>query len=152
MEKTAKVMDVVAFNNEKGKMTKLEKFELLQSLIATDRISKIGKTQLKEVNSFLQNEVELLSKKSDKRKTDKKPTKLQLENLKVADLIAETLVKLKDDKNADYFYSGAEIGNLLEEDFTPQKVTSLMKILVDKEVVNKGVSNEDKKRVGYKLA
>lgn len=113
------------------KLTKKDYFKELKEIVA-----EIGRTDL--VN-FIDHEVELLSKKSSKVA----PTKTQVENEFVKEKIVATLVEL------DKFVTITELqdANVELADYSNQKISALLKQLVETEAV---VRTVDKKKAYFK--
>lgn len=113
------------------KMTKKDYFNELKVLVA-DR---------QDLVDFIDHEIELLSKKSSKST----PTKTQVENEAIKEKIVATLVEL------DRYATITDIQNANTElaDLSNQKVSALLKQLVDTNVVEKML---DKKKAYFKAS
>ena len=107
------------------KMTKREKFELLLTIGEV-----VENTILVE---FINHELELLDRKSASSKDGiRKPTKAQLENKNLQDLIFQTM-----EDNKAYTISDLQAEIVELEGLSNQKVSSLLKKLVDTELLTK---------------
>lgn len=113
------------------KMTKKDYFNVIKELVI-DR---------QDLVDFIDHEIELLSKKSSKTA----PTKTQVENEKIKEKIVATLVEL------DRYATITEIQNANTElaDLSNQKVSALLKQLVDTNKVDKMI---DKKKAYFKAS
>lgn len=116
---------------ETKKLTKKDYFKELKEIVA-----EIGRTDLVD---FIDHEVELLTKKGSKSA----PTKTQIENELVKEKIVATLVKL------DKFVTITELqdANVELADYSNQKISALLKQLVETEAV---VRTVDKKKAYFK--
>ena len=116
---------------ETKKLTKKDYFKELKEIVA-----EIGRTDLVD---FIDHEVELLTKKGSKST----PTKTQIENEIVKEKIVATLVEL------DKFVTITELqgANVELADYSNQKISALLKQLVETEAV---VRTVDKKKAYFK--
>lgn len=97
--------------------------------------------------------VEFMNERSEqvaKRNKNRKPSQSKTNKEKLADMekISEWFFE---QANPETFYSSQEICDVLEFDYTPQKMTSRLKALVDNGTIEKGKATSDKKKVGYKI-
>lgn len=113
------------------KLTKKDYFNELKVLVA-DR---------QDLVDFIDHEIELLSKKSSRTT----PTKTQVENEKIKEKIVTTLVEL------DKYATITDIQNANTElaDLSNQKISALLKQLVDNKVIEKVI---DKKKAYFKAS
>jgi DNA-binding transcriptional regulator GbsR (MarR family) len=113
------------------KMTKKDYFNELKVLVS-DR---------QDLVDFIDHEIELLSKKSSRTA----PTKTQVENEAIKEKIVATLVEL------DKYATITDIQNANTElaDLSNQKVSALLKQLVDTNIVEKMI---DKKKAYFKAS
>lgn len=113
------------------KMTKKDYFNELKVLVS-DR---------QDLVDFIDHEIELLSKKSSRTA----PTKTQVENETIKEKIVATLVEL------DRYATITDIQNANTElaDLSNQKVSALLKQLVDTNIVEKMI---DKKKAYFKAS
>lgn len=116
---------------ETKKLTKKDYFKELKEIVA-----EIGRTDLVD---FIDHEIELLTKKGSKST----PTKTQVENEAIKEEIVATLVEL------GKYVTITEIqgANLELERLSNQKISALLKQLVDTNVVEKVI---DKKKAYFK--
>lgn len=114
-------------------MTVAEKFQTIATQV-----------QDPEMVAFLNDKAEQQTKRNANRK--KTETKAQKENKAIAQKIEQFF--LNADKEISY--TSKEISQILELDFTPQKMTAILKLVGNIEKVDKATN--DKKKVGYKLA
>ena len=113
------------------KLTKKEKYVMILDYIKDNEM----------LMEFINNELELLSKKSSRTA----PTKTQVENEKIKEKIVTTLVEL--DKYAtitDIQNANTELANL-----SNQKISALLKQLYDNKVIDKVI---DKKKAYFKAS
>ena len=140
------------------KMTKAEKFEFIADIFSSKK-QEIGieEQQLVEMVAFLQKEQGLVEKKNAKRSAKKSET--QLEN----DAIRQQVLEFFETKEEnDTFVAEQIFAEIGKQDFTPQKMTAILKPLVDNETLEKvpnvqviqKVGDKEKKtrKMGYKLA
>ena len=115
------------------KLTKKDYFKELKEIVA-----EIGRTDLVD---FIDHEVELLNKKGSKST----PTKTQVENEAIKEKIVTTLVEL------NKFATITDIQNANTElaDLSNQKISALLKQLVDTNIVDKVV---EKKKAYFKAS
>lgn len=113
------------------KLTKKDYFNELKGLVS-DR---------QDLVDFIDHEIELLSKKSSRTT----PTKTQVENEKIKEKIVTTLVEL------DKYATITDIQNTNTElaDLSNQKISALLKQLVDNKVIEKVI---DKKKAYFKAS
>lgn len=111
------------------KMTKIEKFNLVLQAVAGNDI----------LTEFIQNEIDILSRKYAKKSENKKPTKVQQEN----DIIKQNILKTL---NKEEFKTYADINLALGQNYSTQKLVALMKQMEN--LVEKGQKD---KKVAYKL-
>lgn len=113
------------------KLTKKDYFNELKGLVA-DR---------QDLVDFIDHEIELLSKKSSRTA----PTKTQVENEKIKEKIVATLIEL------DKYATITDIQNANTElaELSNQKVSALLKQLVDNEIITKVI---DKKKAYFKAS
>lgn len=116
---------------ETKKLTKKDYFKELREMV-----EEIGRTDLVD---FIDHEIELLTKKGSKST----PTKTQVENEAIKEKIVATLVEL------GKYATITEIQGANPElaDLSNQKISALLKQLVDNGVVNKVI---DKKKAYFK--
>ena len=115
------------------KLTKKDYFKELKEIV-----TEIGRTDLVD---FIDHEVELLSKKSSKVA----PTKTQVENEKIKEQIVATLVEL----NKYATITDIQNANMELADLSNQKISALLKQLVDTNIVEKMI---DKKKAYFKAS
>lgn len=113
------------------KLTKKDYFNVIKELVA-DR---------QDLVDFIDHEIELLSKKSSRTA----PTKTQVENEAIKEKIVATLVGL--DKYATI--TDIQNANMELADLSNQKISALLKQLVDTNVVEKMI---DKKKAYFKAS
>ena len=107
------------------KMTKREKFGMLLS------IEEVAKNEI--LVEFINHELELLDKKSASSKDGiRKPTKTQEENKVLQDLILQSM-----EDNKSYTISDLQAEIMELEELSNQKVSSLLKKLVDSQKIEK---------------
>ena len=113
------------------KMTKKDYFNVIKGLV-NDR---------QDLVDFIDHEIELLNKKSSRTA----PTKIQVENEAIKEKIVATLVEL------DRYATITEIQNANTElaDLSNQKISALLKQLVDTNIVEKVI---DKKKAYFKAS
>lgn len=113
------------------KMTKKDYFNVIKGLVS-DR---------QDLVDFIDHEIELLSKKSSRTA----PTKTQVENEAIKEKIVATLVEL------GRYATITEIQNANMElaDLSNQKISALLKQLVDTNIVEKMI---DKKKAYFKAS
>ena len=113
------------------KMTKKDYFNVIKGLVS-DR---------QDLVDFIDHEIELLSKKSSRTA----PTKTQVENEAIKEKIVATLVEL------GRYATITEIQNANTElaDLSNQKISALLKQLVDTNIVDKMI---DKKKAYFKAS
>lgn len=135
LRKSKKIEKVKVIN-----MTKLTQKQALELVLGMNEV-KANSELVEKLEQMLGQVV----KKSEAKATNKKPTKTQLEN----EELKETLfVNLESE-----FLTGAELLEKSGLELSPQKLTALMKQLVDLGKVEKGEKKVDKsKKVAYKLA
>lgn len=125
-----------------NKKTVSEKFTMVVDfleLVKTDE----NKDQVTEMVEFLDERKGLHEKRNTRK--NKTETKTQKENKELAKKVADFFENVADNETA---YTTAEIGTLLDLNFTPQKMTAIMKLVENVEKVAQATN--DKKRVGYK--
>lgn len=115
------------------KLTKKDYFKELKEIV-----TEIGRTDLVD---FIDHEVELLSKKSSKST----PTKTQVENEAIKEKIVATLVGL----NKYATITDIQTANVELADLSNQKISALLKQLVDTNIVEKMI---DKKKAYFKAS
>ncbi len=113
------------------KMTKKDYFNVIKGLVS-DR---------QDLVDFIDHEIELLSKKSSKTA----PTKTQVENEKLKEKIVATLVEL----NKYATITEIQEANVELAELSNQKVSALLKQLVDTKIVEKMI---DKKKAYFKAS
>ena len=113
------------------KLTKKDYFNELKGLVS-DR---------QDLVDFIDHEIELLSKKSSRTA----PTKTQVENEKIKEKIVATLVELG--KYATI--TDIQNANIELADLSNQKISALLKQLVDNEIIEKVI---DKKKAYFKAS
>lgn len=113
------------------KLTKKEKYVMILDYIKDNEM----------LMEFINNELELLSKKSSRTA----PTKTQVENEKIKEKIVATLVEL------DKYATITDIQNANTElaDLSNQKISALLKQLYDNKVIDKVI---DKKKAYFKAS
>ena len=113
------------------KLTKKEKYVMILDYIKDNEM----------LMEFINNELELLSKKSSRTV----PTKTQVENEKIKEKIVTTLVELgKYATITDIQNANIELANL-----SNQKISALLKQLYDNKVIEKVI---DKKKAYFKAS
>ncbi len=117
------------------KLTKREKFEMLLA------VKEVAQNEM--LVEFIGHELELLAKKSASGTGNRKPTKAQQENETLLVIIENHLVEVQEAKTI------AEIQNEVQElaEFSNQKMSALLKKLVDSQKVEKFV---EKKKTYFK--
>ena len=113
------------------KLTKKEKYVMILDYIKDNEM----------LMEFINNELELLSKKSSRTT----PTKTQVENEKIKEKIVTTLVEL------DKYATITDIQNANPElaDLSNQKISALLKQLYDNKIIDKVI---DKKKAYFKAS
>ena len=113
------------------KLTKKEKYGMVLDYIKDNEM----------LVEFINNEIELLSKKSSRTA----PTKTQVENEKIKEKIVATLVEL------DRYATITDIQNASVElaDLSNQKISALLKQLYDNKIIEKMI---DKKKAYFKAS
>lgn len=127
-------------------LTKSEKFAL--ALASLEEVEFANKEAVVE---FLLGEKELVEKRNAKRSASRKPTKAQLEN---QEFVARIVAFFESDEvEADKAYSSVEIAEAVGfEDFSAQKMSALMKKVIEEGVVVKhDKADSDKGKVGYSV-
>ena len=113
------------------KLTKKEKYGMVLDYIKDNEM----------LVEFINNEIELLNKKSSKNTL----TKTQVENEKLKEIIIATLVEL----NKYATITEIQNANIELADLSNQKISALLKQLVDTNVVEKMI---DKKKAYFKAS
>ena len=121
------------------KMTKKDYFNALLNIPA------VGTKE--ELVAFIEHELELLERKSDKKAENKKPTATQIEN----EVIKEEILNFMEPNN---LYSISEFQKKVPKcaDLSNQKISSLLRQLLPENGTGQVVRVEDKRKVFYKLA
>lgn len=130
-------------------MTKVQALELVIDVIGKVNQGGTYDELLEKLEKMQSQEIKVTERKKDK----KKPSKVAQEKMKHAEKVKTWFFEESDPET---FYSGAEISlavGLVDEktgnSFTPQKMTPILKVLLESGDVEKG-QTEDKK-VGYKV-
>lgn len=118
-----------------NKKTVVEKFEEVAKVLETVKANP-------ELIEFINERAELHSKRNSKKATTL--TKTQKENEK---FVAEINDWFFTEANPEVAYTSKEVAEALNYDFTPQKMTALLK-KADVERIEKATN--DNKKVGYK--
>ena len=118
------------------KMTKKDYFNALLNIPA------VGTND--ELVAFIEHELELLERKSEKKAGDKKPTAVQLENEKLKKAIAEQM-------EPNRLYAIAEMVKIFPEceGLSTPKMSSVLNQMVNE---GKVVKETDKRKIYWKLA
>ena len=118
------------------KMTKKDYFNALLNIPA------VGTKE--ELVAFIEHELELLERKSEKKAGDKKPTAVQLENEKLKKAIAEQM-------ETNRLYAIAEMVKIFPEceGLSTPKMSSVLNQMVNE---GKVVKETDKRKIYWKLA
>ena len=118
------------------KMTKKDYFNALLNIPA------VGTKE--ELVAFIEHELELLERKSEKKAGDKKPTAVQLENEKLKKSIAEQM-------EPNRLYAIAEMVKIFPEceGLSTPKMSSVLNQMVNE---GKVVKETDKRKIYWKLA
>lgn len=117
------------------KLTKAQKFQMLL---------EVAEVQANEtLVEFINHELELLAKKNSTSTGTRKPTKTQLENEMLINVIKEVLGDKEPKTIAMLQQAHEEL-----EPLTNQKISALLKKLVDAEVVEKYI---EKKKTFFKM-
>ena len=121
------------------KMTKKDYFNALLNIPA------VGTNE--DLVAFIEHELELLERKSDKKAENKKPTATQIEN----ELIKEEILNFMEPNN---LYSISEFQKKVPKcaDLSNQKISSLLRQLLPENGTGQIERVEDKRKVFYKLA
>ena len=121
------------------KMTKKDYFNALLN------IPEVGTKP--ELVAFIDHELELLERKSEKKTENKKPTATQLENEKLKAVILSHMEK-------DVLYSISDFQKNIVEcaDLSNQKIASLLRQMLPENGTGELVRVEEKRKVFYKLA
>ena len=121
------------------KMTKKDYFNALLNIPA------VGTKE--ELVAFIEHELELLERKSEKKAGDKKPTATQIEN----EVIKEEILNFMEPNN---LYSISEFQKKVPKcaDLSNQKISSLLRQLLPENGTGQIERVEDKRKVFYKLA
>lgn len=117
------------------KLTKAQKFQLLLEVVEVQSNETLVE--------FINHELELLSKKNATSQGTRKPTKTQLEN----EAFTEVIVEVLGDKEAKTITDLQQSHDALEP-LTNQKISALLKKLVDSDVVEKYM---EKKKTYFKM-
>lgn len=121
------------------KMTKKDYFNALLN------IPEVGTNA--ELVAFIDHELELLERKSEKKSENKKPTATQIENEKLKAVILNHMEK-------DVLYSISDFQKNIVEcaDLSNQKIASLLRQMLPENGTGELVRVEEKRKVFYKLA
>lgn len=134
-------------NTKTNKVTKREIFTRLFDIVAdatiTSTVEKVGGMQVDELKKFLTHEIELLDKKSTAKNT--KPTKTQLENEKLKELILAVLKDKGTPQTISQIMNEAEELSIL----TNQRISALLTQLKN---AGKVVRTEEKKKAYFAIA
>lgn len=120
--------------NEKGDMVNISKKEIFNRLL---ELEEVKANEL--YTEFLQYQIELLDRKTATRGGSKKNT----ENEKLADNLYEMLLKSNAETTIAQITQTEEFS--ISKGYTPQKIVALLKILLDKGLVEKTTV----KRINY---
>lgn len=120
------------------KLTKMNKFEMVMEILASVEVE--NKEMLVE---FVQHEMTLLAKKNSTPSGDRKPSKTQLENMELVEKIEFVL-----EDGVARTISDIQSENDELKDLTNQKMSALLKKLVDSEKVTKFV---EKKKTYFQM-
>ncbi len=118
------------------KLTKKEKFEMILAIAEVRE-----NTTLVE---FINHELELLAKKNASGQGNRKPTKTQQENEILLAQIQDHLTEVQEAKTISEIIVGAN----LPSEISNQKMSALLKKLVDSEIVEKYT---EKKKTYFKI-
>ena len=124
---------------EKKKMTKKEMFAILVKVLESDTTIK----NQNELIDFCNKEIEILNKKY----SQKTPTKNQKENENLKQEIFESLLTLNKEVTVTELINQT---NLKEKDLSTQKVSALLKKLVDDD--KSVIKTKEKKKSYYRIA
>lgn len=127
-------------------MTKVQALEF-----AIDVIGKVNKGEtydelLEKLEKMQSQEIKVTERKKGKKGVSK-TAKEKNENAEKA------LAWFLEESDPEVFYSGAEVAKVVDgfEDFTPQKMTPILKLLAERDDLEKGQATSDNKKVGYKV-
>lgn len=117
------------------KMTKKDYFNALLN------IKEVGTNE--KLVAFIEHELELLERKSNKASGDKKPTAKQIENMGVKQAIIDGMEE-------NTLYTITDLQKNIEEcaELSNQKVAALLRQLIEEEMVERVV---DKRKTYFKL-
>ena len=137
----------MTMNTNAKKVTKKEIFAKLFDIVADatvkQTVEKVGGLQVDEFKKFLTHEIELLDKKSTTKST--KPTKTQLENEKLKEVILTVLKDKGTPQTIAQIMAEAEALSTL----TNQRVSALLTQLKN---AGKVVRTEEKKKAYFAIA
>ena len=137
----------MTINTNSKKVTKKEIFAKLFDIVAdatiAQTVEQVGGLQVDEFKKFLTHEIELLDKKSTAKST--KPTKTQLENEKLKELILTVLENKGTPQTISQIM--AESGEL--STLTNQRVSALLTQLKN---AGRVVRTEEKKKAYFAIA
>ena len=119
--------------------------EMFKQVAEVLEVAKAGS----ELVDFINEKIAQTEKRNLARK--EKPSQSKTAKEKIADM--EKIEELFATLDSKKFYSSQEILAMIQEfeGYTPQKMTPRLNGLVEKGVLAKGNSTNDKKKVGYKL-
>lgn len=130
-------------------MTKVQALEKAIKIIEGVNKNEVHDELLEKLEAMQAQEIKVTERKKD----SKKPSKVAKEKMKHAEKVKAWFFEEADPET---FYSGAEISlavGLVDEKtgnpFTPQKMTPILKVLVESGDVEKGQTKD--KKVGYKV-
>jgi hypothetical protein len=127
-------------SNKEKKLTKKDHFNALLDFIAKNPTVAFGTITADQMTEFADHEIELLDKKNS---SDKKPTKQQEKNEKLAQALLEAMV-------GNNLYTVTEMTKFqvsVENDLSASKITSLLSNLLKAEKV---VRIEEKRRAYFR--
>lgn len=131
-------------------ITKVQALEKAIKIIEAVNKNEVHDELLEKLEKMQAQEIKVTERKKDK----KKPSKVAKEKLEHAEKVKAWFFEEAD---PEIFYSGAQISEAIGlvdaegKAFTPQKMTPILKVLVDAEEVEKGQTAGKDKKVGYKV-
>lgn len=128
-------------------ITKVQALQEVQEILAKEEVKSFVSLELSDkIETMLNQEIKVVENKKGKKGISK-TAKEKVENVEKAE------AWFFEKADPEVFYSGAEIAQTVEgfEDFTPQKMTPIVKTLVENGVLEKGIATSDKKKAGYKI-
>lgn len=127
-------------------ITKVVALEKAVSVIGAVNHDSVHDELIEKLEQMLAQEVKVAENKKGKKGVSK-TAKEKNENAEKA------LAWFLEESDPEVFYSGAEVAQAVDgfEDFTPQKMTPILKLLAERDDLEKGQATSDKKKVGYKV-